>query len=76
MIEMDELRFKAGFNSGYLFAEFEPEMLKMILNNIKADISFILGMQSGQLEYQTYLETQELTKLRSIKSRDGDSRDL
>jgi len=76
MNEIDELRFKAGFNAGYLLSEFEPVMLNMILANIQNDNSFTSGMQSGQLEYQTYLSTQELIKFRINKNKDKDIREL
>jgi len=66
-MELNEKQFIAGFNSGYLLARYEPQMLTVLLNNIQPINSYISGLTYGQQEYeleQTKNKISELSKLR------------
>lgn len=47
-MELNKNQFINGFNSGYLLAKSEPELLKIILDGISNVNSYILGMSCGQ----------------------------
>lgn len=75
MMELNEKQFISGFNSGYLLAQYEPEMLTSLLNQISPVNSYISGMTYGKKEYELELQTNQLDDLRNIRSKGKDSRE-
>ena len=75
MMELNEKQFISGFNSGYLLARYEPEMLTSLLNQISPVNSYISGMTYGKKEYELELQTNQLDDLRNIRSKGKDSRE-
>jgi len=76
-MKLNEKQFTAGFNSGYLLAEYEPQLLTALLKEIRPVNSYVSGMSFGQKEYvleQTKSHLNELNHLRQ-KTRDEKDRD-
>ncbi|HRG33568.1 MAG: hypothetical protein WBP33_07570 [Saprospiraceae bacterium] len=66
-MELNEKQFINGFNSGYLLAKYEPQMLTTLFNNIQPMNSYISGLYFGQQEFeleQTKNQIRDLSKLR------------
>lgn len=74
-MELNEKQFIFGFNSGYLLAQYEPEMLTSLLTRISPVNSYISGMTFGKKEYELELQTNQLDDLRNIRSKGKDSRE-
>lgn len=66
-MEINEKQFIAGFNSGYLLAEFEPQVLTTLLKDIKPVNSYISGLSLGQKEFELLLRKDQLTELEQIR---------
>jgi hypothetical protein len=75
-MEYNEQKFIAGFNSGYLLAKYEPELLTSLLRNISPMNSYISGMSFGQKEYEMEKDLVDISKLRLDRNRSIDSREL
>jgi hypothetical protein len=73
---LDEQKFTTGFNSGYLLAKFEPQFLKVVLKGIHPSNSYILGLSSGQKEYEFLHEKSHLDELGQIRRNSRDERNL
>ncbi|MBV6474142.1 MAG: hypothetical protein JPMHGGIA_02446 [Saprospiraceae bacterium] len=74
-MELNEEQFIAGFNSGYLLAQYEQEVLTSLLTQISPVNSYISGMTYGKKEYELTLQTNQLDDLRKIRSKGKDSRE-
>lgn len=77
-MELNERQFIAGFNSGYLLAQHEPEMLTALLSQLRPLNSCISGMSWGQKEYeleQTKSNLNELDQLR-LKNRKTNDKEI
>ncbi len=46
-MKLTEKQFIAGFNQGYLFAQFEPILLSIILRSLKQYNSHTFGLSIG-----------------------------
>ncbi len=75
MMELNEKQFISGFNSGYLLAQYEPEMLTSLLTQIRPENSYISGMTFGKREYELELQTNQLDDLGNIRIKGKDSRE-
>jgi len=75
-MELNEKQFIAGFNSGYLLAEYEPVLLTSLLSNISPINSYISGMSFGQKEFELEHRLDEISKLRNGLNRSKDSREF
>jgi hypothetical protein len=73
---MDEQKFTTGFNSGYILAHHVPQLLKLVLKNIQPTNSYILGLSSGQREYELWHEKSHLDNLGQIRQNRRDERSL
>lgn len=72
-MELNEKEFIAGFNSGYLIAEYEPLILTALLKQIHPINSYIYGMSLGQKEYElevSKIQLNELGQMRQKTSRE------
>lgn len=70
-MEINDKQFIAGFNSGYLLAEYEPDIITSILKDVQPTMSYISGMSFGQREYdleQSKSQLNEVEKLRQNKN--------
>ncbi|MBK9107370.1 MAG: hypothetical protein IPM92_03050 [Saprospiraceae bacterium] len=74
-MELNEEQFIAGFNSGYLLAQYDQEVLTSLLTQISPVNSYISGMTYGKKEYELTLQTNQLDDLRKIRSKGKDSRE-
>lgn len=75
-MEIDEKLFTIGFNSGYCLAKFEPQVLASLLRNIRPLNSFIVGMASGQKEYELGKVKINLDELESLRQKSRDPNNL
>ena len=75
-MELDEKQYTIGFNRGYLLAKFEPQMLALLLRDIRPLNSYILGMSSGQKEFELSKTKAQLDELDSLRQKRRDQRDL
>lgn len=66
-MELNEKQFIAGFNSGYILAEFEPKILTSLLHGIQPINSYLSGMSSGQKEYEMEFSYKHINELRLIR---------
>jgi hypothetical protein len=71
-MELNEKQFIAGFNTGYLLAEYEPSLLDSITKNLPLVNSFILGLNRGQKEYQFFISTNKMNELKLIRTKNHD----
>jgi len=68
-VELNEKQFITGFNSGYILAKYEPQMLTALLKDIRPINSYVQGISSGQIKEDKWISPEEaMTKLR-IKSK-------
>lgn len=74
-MELNEKQFISGFNSGYLLAQYEPEMLTSLLTRISPVNSYISGMGYGKKEYELELQINQLDNLMKIRNKEKDSRE-
>jgi hypothetical protein len=74
-MELDEKQYETGFNSGYLMAKFEPQMLALLLRDIRPLNSYIQGMSSGLKEYELGKTNAQLDELHSLRQKNRDQRD-
>ena len=74
MIELNEKQFIAGFNSGYLLAVYEPQMLTSLLQNIKPVNSYISGMAFGQKEFELEQMKTHLNDLGQLRQKNRDEK--
>ncbi|MBK6544239.1 MAG: hypothetical protein IPO78_10095 [Saprospiraceae bacterium] len=73
-MELNEKQFIAGFNSGYLLAEYDPQLLTSLLKNIQPIDSYISGMSFGQKEYELGLVKNHLNELTQIRQVNRDEK--
>ncbi|MGB5023763.1 MAG: hypothetical protein WBO44_00360 [Saprospiraceae bacterium] len=74
-MELSEKQFIAGFNSGYILAKYEPQMLTALMKSIQPINSYISGMSFGQKEYEFEQTKIQLNELRQIRQKDLDKKD-
>jgi hypothetical protein len=74
-MELNEEQFIAGFNSGYLMAIYEPRILGTILKDIRPINSYILGLSSGQREYDLLQTKNQSDELEGLRQKNRDQRD-
>jgi hypothetical protein len=65
---VEEKSYASGFNTGYILAEFEPQILDSILKNIQSITPFIDGLKYGQIEYQHELMQNRINAINQLKS--------
>ncbi len=68
-MELNEKQFITGFNSGYLLAEFEPQMLTNLLEQIRPINSYISGMTFGRKEFELNKIRGQLNELEQIRQK-------
>ena len=68
-MEINEKQFIAGFNSGYILAEHEPNMLSILLKNVQPVNSYISGMTNGQKMYEQDYSKANLIELDNIRQK-------
>lgn len=66
-MELNEKQFTAGFNSGYILAQYEPKLLINLLKNIHPVTSYIYGMTSGLKEYEIDLTKNRINEINNIR---------
>lgn len=74
-MELNEQQFIQGFNSGYLLAKHEPDMITLLLKDVKPVTSYIDGMKCGQIEYQQEREADLLNELELLRHKPTRERD-
>jgi len=72
---LNEEQFITGFNSGYLLAKYEPQILSALLKDIRPLNSYIRGMSSGQKEYELQHTKSHLDELNQIRQKNRDEKD-
>ena len=75
-MDMNEQRFVTGFNSGYILARFEPQLLVALFKNIKAGNSYLKGILAGQKEFERRKERDELSELKQVRHKGRDEKSL
>ena len=71
-MELNEKQFITGFNAGYLLAEYEPQILRTLLKQIRPVNSYIEGMTFGQKEYELLTTISHLNQLGHIRQKEKD----
>lgn len=66
-MELNEKKFIAGFNSGYLLAKYEPQMLTVLLKSVQPINAYIAGISFGQKEYELGKSKSHLDELRQVR---------
>ncbi len=61
-MEYNEKQFIAGFNTGYILAKYEPEMLITLSKVIQPINSYMYGMSYGRKEFESEYLTQIFEK--------------
>ena len=76
-MEQGEQIFLKGFNSGYLLAKHEPDLLSKVAKTLEPKNDYLDGFLSGKEEYELELQNAQLNELGNLrdKSRDNE-RDL
>lgn len=75
-MDINEKLFITGFNSGYLLAEFEPQLLILLLNNVQPNNSYMRGIFAGQKEFELGKETDKLDTLKMLRQKKRDEKSL
>lgn len=68
----DETQFIRGFNSGYIFAQYLPELLVKIKESVKSNNEYFQGFISGSEHYQFEKSKDHLLDLKKIRTRGKD----
>jgi hypothetical protein len=56
-------------------AKYEPSILEMLLKDIRPINSYILGLSSGQREYELLYSKSQLDELELLRQKNRDQRD-
>jgi hypothetical protein len=75
-MELNEKQFIIGFNSGYLLAKYEPEILTNLLAKINPINSYIFGMNSGKKEYELEHRSKKLDELKDLRNKVKGNREI
>ncbi|MBK7800064.1 MAG: hypothetical protein IPJ53_13255 [Saprospiraceae bacterium] len=75
MMELNEKQFISGFNSGYLLAEYEPQILTVLLKNTQTVNSYLSGMSCEKKEYELLQSKGHLNELNQIRQKTRDKKD-
>ena len=67
MSNQDKLYIK-GFNSGYLLAKHEPELLTKIVKNVSPANDFVEGLYSGKQEYELEYSRSQLDEINHLRN--------
>jgi hypothetical protein len=76
MTELENAKFVAGYNAGYLLEQYEPKLLDKVLYDVKSNSAYISGLHSGQQEFQISKTSLELSNIRRNKEKGKDQREL
>lgn len=68
----DEALFIRGFNSAYILAEHEPDLLAKVLHNITPSTDYVVGLSSGQRQYQLEREARAMDQLGQLRQKGSD----
>ena len=68
MSNQEKLYIK-GFNSGYLLAKHEPELLTKIVKNVTPANDFVEGLFSGKEEYELQYSRSQLDELTLLRNK-------
>ena len=71
-MELNENLYIKGFNSGYLLAKFETELLTLILEGIHANDSYVIGLIDGKEEYILSVYRDRTEDLRRLEKSNDD----
>ncbi len=74
-MEINEKQFITGFNAGYLLAEYEPQILTALLNNMQPVNSYISGLSFGQKEYELDQTRDDLSELNMLRQKSRKEQD-
>ncbi|MBK7694834.1 MAG: hypothetical protein IPP06_14485 [Saprospiraceae bacterium] len=68
-MEINEKQYIAGFNSGYLLAEYESRMITILLKDVHPINSYISGMTNGQKKHEQDHPKAHLSELDNIRQK-------
>ena len=57
-----------GFNSGYLLAKHEPELLTKIVKNVSPANDFVEGLFSGKEEFELEYSRSQLDEINHLRN--------
>lgn len=61
-----EEQFNKGYNDGYLLSRFEPDTLKIVMDNPEKDSPYFKGVTSGKTKHEHDLFLENRQKSRAI----------
>jgi hypothetical protein len=64
-----EEQYTKAFNNGYILAEHEPHMLKIITENLPSHTAYIDGLNAGKQEYEFGKEKTALNELEELREK-------
>lgn len=70
-MEINNKQFIIGFNSGYLLAKHEPDLLELIFNGVTNNLSYIIGVKQGKREHDLEIFNKRLIDLDSINKQNN-----
>jgi hypothetical protein len=74
-MEINETQFIAGFNVGYLLAEFEPQILNTVLKKIQPINSYLTGISFGRKEFELEQSKSQLNELEKIRQKESNKKE-
>ncbi|MCC6754000.1 MAG: hypothetical protein IT266_08470 [Saprospiraceae bacterium] len=75
-MESNEKQFITGFNSGYLLAEYEPQLLSSLLKDIQSGNSYFSGLSLGQNEYEFEQSNTNLNELAQLRQKYREDKEI
>jgi hypothetical protein len=74
-MEEQEMLFIKGFNNGYMLKKYEPNLLHIIVDNLRPTNDYLAGFFAGKEEFELENSHKELDELRVLRkgSRDKEN---
>lgn len=67
-----EKKYQTGFNSGYLIAKHEPELLAQIIKTLEPSTAYVEGFFSGKEQFHSEITRDHLNDLEQLRSKSKD----
>lgn len=68
-MEYNEKQFIKGFNHGYVLAEYESQLLNVLLKGLQTINSYTSGISYGQKEYELKQTKNHLNELEHLRQK-------
>lgn len=68
-MDTKEQQYIDGFNTGYIIAKYEPDLLSKLIQDLRPLTNYLAGLFSGNQEYELEKTIDELLHLKNMRSK-------